>query len=108
MRFVVIHCAAVYEYCKSVNSAKDEVGLARRRKKPKSLKMGAANKIPYMYTLRRTNIMANSAARALFVVDSRKVIFNGDSTRGAGFLALAAADTAVEAHLTYLRALIVA
>ena len=70
--------------------------------------MGAANKITHMYTLRRTNIMANSAARTLFIVDSRKVVFNGNSTRGAGFLAFATADTAVEAHLTDLRALIVA
>ena len=70
--------------------------------------MRAANKVADVYTLCRANVIANSAAGAFIIINSGKVIFNRDSTRGAGFLALAAADTAVKANLTDLGALIVA
>ena len=70
--------------------------------------MGAADEVSYMYTLHRTNIVTNPAPCALIVIDSCKVIFNLDSTRGAGLLALAAGNTAVEADLADLCALVVA
>ena len=70
--------------------------------------MGAADEVAEMYTFHRTYVMTNPTPRTLIIVNYRKIILHLNRTARTGLLALAAADTAVEAYLANLSALVVA
>ena len=70
--------------------------------------MGAADKIPRMYTFNGANLVTCAATGTLLVVDGGKVVFHLDGSFGAGFFTFSASDAAVRADFTHLRALIVA
>jgi hypothetical protein len=95
--------AAVVTYGKSEKTA-----ILTQNFRRKLFKVSTADEITCVNTFNRTYVVANAAAGTLFVVNCCKVIFNLDSSRRTGFLALSASNTTVGANLTHLSTLVMA
>ena len=57
--------------------------------------MRSANKIILVQTADGTNLGTRTAARTFFVIDYRKIIYNGNSVVRTGLYTLSASDTTV-------------
>ena len=69
--------------------------------------MCAADEVALVDTMYGASLDTLTATGALVIINSREVVYDGDSTVRTGLLALAAGDTAVLTALTHCRALIV-
>ena len=70
------------------------------------LKVRTADEVSFVNALDGADLAALSAVNALFVIDSREIVLNNDSTRGAVLFTLAAGDTAVLTVHSYLSTLV--